>query len=415
MSTPTAPVEFGTTLMARLDELAKLSESSEYLLRRCFTPEHRKANALVGRWMAEAGMTARSDEIGNIVGRYEGKKAGAPALLTGSHLDTVIDAGRYDGTLGVLTPIACVDAMNRAGERLNFAIEVVGFADEEGVRFQSTYLGSRAIAGTFDHSLLERVDADGIRMDQAMRDFGLDPGRVAEAQRAPEQVLAFAELHIEQGPVLEAEDLALGVVTAIAGATRLSITLSGEAGHAGTVPMQHRRDALAAAAEIVLTVEQRCRGEDGLVGTVGRINAVPGAVNVIPGEVTLTVDLRAPEDEVRRAALEHIKAAIEEVSSRRGIQVFVERTHDAASAPCAKWMRSQLGAAVESVCGRVLSLPSGAGHDSAAMTSLTDVGMIFIRCKGGISHHRAESITAADADAGARALLEFFKNFRPES
>ena len=415
MSIPTASVDFGTSLMARLDELATLSESSEYLLRRCFTPEHKKANALVARWMTESGMSARTDEIGNIVGRYEGKTMGAPALLTGSHLDTVIDAGRYDGMLGVLTPIACIDAMNQSGERLDFAIEVIGFADEEGVRFQSTYLGSRAIAGTFDPSILERVDSDGIRMDQAMRDFGLDPARVGEARRGPDEVLAFAELHIEQGPVLEAEDLALGIVTAIAGATRLSITLRGEAGHAGTVPMQLRRDALAAAAEIVLAVEQRCRGEDGLVGTVGRINAAPGAVNVIPGEVTLTLDLRSPQDEARRAALRDIEAAIEEISSRRKIKAFVERTHDAASAPCTTWMQSQLGAAVESVCGRVLNLPSGAGHDTAAMTALTDVGMIFVRCKGGISHNRAESITAADADAGARALLEFFRKFRAES
>lgn len=415
MSVTTESVDFGADLMVRLDELAALSESSEYLMRRCFTPEHRLANELVGRWMKEAGMTVRVDEIGNLVGRYEGRSPGAPALLTGSHLDTVIDAGRYDGMLGVLTPIACVHALHKSGQRFEFAIEVIGFADEEGVRFQSTYLGSRAIAGTFDPLLLERIDADGIRMDQAMRDFGLDPARVGEARRAPGEVLAFAELHIEQGPVLESEDLALGVVTTIAGATRLGVTLRGEAGHAGTVPMGLRRDALAASAEIVLAVEQRCRRDDGLVGTVGRLDVSPGAVNVIPGEVTLTLDLRAPQDAVRRAALGDIEAAIHEISKRRGIDASLEQTHDAASAPCAAWMQSQMENAVESVCSRTLRLPSGAGHDAAAMTALTDVGMIFVRCKGGVSHNRAESITAADADAGARALLHFFEHFQPES
>ncbi len=412
--TPTS-VDFGYGLMTRLDELAAFSESSEYLVRRCFTPEHRRANELVGRWMAEAGMAVRTDEIGNIVGRYGGRARGAPALLTGSHLDTVVDAGRYDGMLGVLTPIACIDALNQSGERFDFAIEVIGFADEEGVRFQSTYLGSRAIAGTFDPSLLERVDADGIRMDQAMREFGLDPNRIGDARRNPDEVLAFAELHIEQGPVLESEDLALGIVTAIAGATRLAITVRGEAGHAGTVPMGLRRDALAASAEMVLAIEKRCRRDEGLVGTVGRLEAAPGAINVIPGEVRLTLDLRAPQDAVRQAALADIKVAIEGIAERRAVELLVEQTHDAASAPCAEWMQSQLGGAVESVCGRVLSLPSGAGHDTAAMTALTDVGMIFVRCKGGISHNRAESITAEDADAGARALLHFFERFRKES
>ncbi len=415
MSFPSTAAEFGNHLMVQLDQLAALSESSEYLIRRCFTPEHRQANELVGRWMAEAGMTVRTDEIGNVIGRYEGLLPGAPALLTGSHLDTVIDAGRFDGMLGVLTPIACVNALNQADRRFDFAIEVIGFADEEGVRFQSTYLGSRAIAGTFDPLLLERVDAGGIRMDTAMRGFGLDPERVGEARRQRDEVLAFAELHIEQGPVLESEDLALGIVTAIAGATRLAVTLRGEAGHAGTVPMGLRRDALAAGAEIVLAVEERCRRGEKLVGTVGRLEASPGAVNVIPGAVTLTLDLRSPEDALRRAALADIKAAIAEIATRRAIDVTVEQTHDAASAPCAAWMQSQLGNAVESVCGRVLSLPSGAGHDAAAMTALTDVGMIFVRCKGGISHNRAESITAVDADAGARALLHFFRQFRMES
>jgi allantoate deiminase len=348
-----------------------------------------------------------------VVGRYEGRTPGLPALVLGSHLDTVRDAGKYDGMLGVVTAIACVKALHARGERLDFAVQVVGFGDEEGVRFQSTLLGSRALAGTFDPAFLDLRDADGITVAQALRDFGLDPARIGEAALPRDQILAYAELHIEQGPVLEAEGLPLGVVTSIAGATRLVVRIAGMAGHAGTVPMAGRRDALAAAAEAILAVERECAGVAGLVGTVGKIEALPGAINVIPGEARFTVDIRAGEDPPRRAAVERVTAAIRDICARRGVDLTIDETHESDACPCAPWLIEQIGQAVAGEGVPVRRLPSGAGHDAMAMIDIADVGMMFVRCTAGISHNPAESISVEDAAAGARALLRFIRDFTP--
>ena len=416
---PTAPEVAasisGREIMERADLLAACSESPERLTRTYLSPEHAAANELVLAWMREAGMAGRVDPAGNALGRYEGHAPGLPALILGSHLDTVRNAGRYDGMLGVIAAIACVKALHERGERLGFALEVVGFGDEEGVRFQSTLLGSRALAGSFDMALLERRDAAGIDMAQAMRDFGLDPKRIPAAARRAEEVLAYLELHIEQGPVLEAEGLPLGVVTSIAGATRLRATVTGTAGHAGTVPMAGRKDALAAAAEAVLAVERICGGEPELVGTVGWLEVEPGAVNVIPGAVRLSIDIRAAGDEARLRAVEAVSAAISEICARRGTELSLERLHESPSCPCAPWLIEQLSAAVAREGLPVRRLASGAGHDAMAMAALTEVGMLFVRCKGGISHHPEESVTAEDAAAGARALLHFIRAFEPDA
>ncbi len=398
----------GTEIMDRADQLAAISESPSCLTRRYLTPGHAAANRLVSTWMVEAGMTARIDAIGNVVGRYEASVANAPALILGSHMDTVIDGGRYDGMLGVITPISCVKALRAAGKRFDFAIEVVGFGDEEGVRYSSTLLGSRALAGTFDHTLLGRRDANGITLADAMLSFGLNPDRIGDAARQPRDVLAYVELHIEQGPVLETRDRPVGAVTSIAGATRLAVSLEGVAGHAGTVPMDARHDALAAAAEIVLAVEARCRGAGDLVGTVGALEVLPGAVNVIPGRVALSVDIRAAEDTVRKKAVEDIGVAIGKIAAARGVADEVVLTHESPSCPCAPWLTEQIAVAIGD---DVVRLPSGAGHDAAAMAELTDVGMIFVRCTGGISHNPAEAILLEDAQAGAETLLRLIGNF----
>src|SRR5579862_7457366 len=270
----------GDEIVRRINALAAISETPDNITRIFLTPQHRTAADLILGWMRQAGMAAHMDAIGNVCGRYEGDRPGLPALMLGSHYDTVRDAGRWDGPLGVITAIACVADLNRRGLRLPFAIEVVGFADEEGVRFASTLLGSRAIAGTFDESVLGARDRDGVSLREAITTFGLDPDHIGKAARIRGELLGYIELHIEQGPVLEQENLAVGVVTAIAGATRLAARLTGMAGHAGTVPMALRRDALAGAAECISTIEQSCRsGGDGLVGTVGTIHVAPGATN----------------------------------------------------------------------------------------------------------------------------------------
>ncbi len=405
----------GREIMSRIERLSKASESDAVLTRRYLTPEHRKANDLLGAWMTRADMDVHVDPMGNIVGRYEGIEPGMPALVIGSHIDTVRDAGKYDGTLGVLVGISAVDALSRAGERMPYAIEVIGFGDEEGVRYDSTFLGSRSVAGTLDASLLERIDSDGVSMSQALRDFGLDPERFADAARKADEVAAYVEVHIEQGPVLERENLPVGVVTSIAGQTRLRISLLGVAGHAGTVPMQYRRDALVSAAEVIQLVESTCSAQPELVGTVGSLEVRPGAVNVIPGRVDLTIDVRAPADAMRTTAVDAITKGARDIASRRHVDIEIERFHDASSCECNNELSRELALAVETHGLPVRYLPSGAGHDAMAMADLTRVAMLFVRCAGGISHNPAESITAEDAAVSAEVLLSFMRRFSPAS
>jgi allantoate deiminase len=376
------------------------------------SPQARAASDQVLGWMREAGMQARLDAIGNAAGRYEGERPGLPCLMLGSHLDTVRDAGRYDGMLGVVTAIECVSFLNSKEKRLPFAIEVVGFGDEEGVRFGTTLLGSRAVAGIFDRGSLEAKDQNAKTMRDALREFGLDPAGIPGVARKKGEVLAYAELHIEQGPLLEAEGLPVGVVTAINGFSRLRATLRGTAGHAGTVPMNLRRDALAGAAECVLAVENIVKRHAELVGTVGRIEAKPGAINVIPGEAPFTIDVRAPQDALRKHAVAAIGAEIETISRKRSLESEVDLLQEFGSTACAPRLMEQMERAVARQGFPVRRLPSGAGHDGMALAAITEICMLFVRCKGGISHSPVEAITEADAAAGARVLFDFIEHFR---
>jgi allantoate deiminase len=398
-------------IMQRCDQLARHSELDGGLTRVFLSPESRAAGELVLGWMREAGMQAALDPIGNAVGRYDGQKK--PCLMLGSHLDTVRDAGRYDGMLGVVTAIECISALK--GRRLPFSIEVIGFGDEEGVRFGTTMLGSRAVAGALDAAVLESTDAQGVSIEQALRAFGLDPSSLQSIARKKGEVAAYVELHIEQGPVLEAEGLPVGVVSAINGFSRLMVTLSGEAGHAGTVPMHLRRDALATAAECVLAVERIARGDRELVGTVGRLEARPGAINVIPGEVRFSIDFRAPRDELRQRAVQQSLSQVKEIAARRRVKCEIQMLQELGVAACAPWLMAQLERAVAAEGFPVRQLASGAGHDGMALKGIADIAMLFVRCKGGISHNPAEAIGEEDAAAGARTLLRFIENFEPAS
>jgi allantoate deiminase len=315
-------------ILERCESLAQHSELPGGLTRVFLSPQARAASDKVLGWMREAGMQAKLDAIGNAAGRYEGERPGLPCLMLGSHLDTVRDAGKFDGMLGVISAIECVHALNAAKKRLPFAIEVIGFGDEEGVRFGTTLLGSRAVAGIFDSNALSAKDASGKTMADALREFGLDPQGIPKLARKKADVLAYAELHIEQGPVLESEGLAVGVVTAINGFSRLRVTLRGAAGHAGTVPMNLRRDALAGAAECALAVERVALGHPELVGTVGRFEAKPGAINVIPGEVMFTVDVRAPNDPLREQAVATIRREIARICEARHLESQIENLQD---------------------------------------------------------------------------------------
>jgi allantoate deiminase len=404
----------GDEIVGRINRLAAISETPDNLTRIFLTSEHRAAADLIMTWMVEAGMSARLDAIGNVCGRYEGERPGLPCLMLGSHYDTVRDAGRWDGPLGLITAISCVADLNKRGRRFPFAIEVTGFADEEGVRFASTLLGSRAVAGTFNERVLASKDGAEISMREALVQFGLDPDHIGAAARVRGELLAYVELHIEQGPVLEAGNLPVGVVSAIAGATRMAARVTGMAGHAGTVPMELRRDALAGAVEMIAKIEELCLTDGrGLVGTVGYIHATPGATNVIPGQTHFTIDLRAPTDVHRNRAVADMVRQIEAIAKRRKLELRLDVTHENRTVPCAPWLKTQVAEAVAAEGYPVFELPSGAGHDGMAMVDIADVAMLFVRCRGGISHHPDEHVEMADADAGARVLLRLIENFRP--
>ena len=412
MSNPVLPS--GSRMWERCEALARLTEEDGRLTRVYLSKELRAAAELVGEWMRLAGMDVRMDAMGNVIGRVEGATPDGPALLLGSHLDTVRDAGKYDGVLGVVAAIECVHVLHRRGQALPFAIEVVAFAEEEGVRFGATLLGSRAMAGTFDPTLLDKTDPQGVSLRQALVHYGLDPGQIPEAVRRPEDVLGYVELHIEQGPVLEAEGLPIGVVTAINGANRFTVEVTGVTGHAGTVPMHLRRDALAAAAECVLAIEAQCSQVPECVGTVGQLVPYPGATNVIAGQVRFSVDVRAPQDTQRTTVVNAVTQQIEAICARRAVQARITHTHEAGTAACAPWLMAQLDAAIAAERLPVRTLPSGAGHDGMALIDVTDIAMLFVRCKGGVSHSPAEAVSMEDMAVGARVLLHFIEHFGPE-
>lgn len=403
----------GRRLMDRLEALARFSDDPDGLTRLYLSPAHKRAADALAGSMREAGLDVRLDSVGTLIGRYEGVRADAPTLLIGSHIDTVRQAGKFDGTLGVLSALTAVEALSQAGERLPFAIEVIAFGDEEGVRFPSTLRGSRALAGTLKAAALEERDADGISVREALVAFGADPGRLADAALSRPTSLAFVEIHIEQGPVLERMSQPVGVVTAINGARRLSVVVQGTAGHAGTSPMNMRRDSLAAAAEMVLSVERIAAETRDVVATVGVIEARPGAVNVIPGETRFTIDARAPDDAARDSVVERITTAIDGIAARRGLAVRISQTHSAPATACDSRLIADLDAAARAAGHSPVHLPSGAGHDAMAMAALCPVAMLFVRCAGGISHHPAESISLKDADAAMRVLLQFLRAYKP--
>ena len=392
------------SVLERCDELAAVSALPDGLIERTYlTVEHKAANALVAGWMSEAGLTTWQDAAGNVCGRLEGVRPGLPALMLGSHLDTVPQAGRYDGVLGVMIALDVAARIRAAGVPLPCALEVVGFGDEEGTRFGATLLGSRAVAGTWDPAWWSRADADGVSLREAYAAFGLDPAEVGRSARRPQDVIGYLEAHIEQGPVLEERGRALGVVGAIAGARRMLITVAGRAAHAGT-PYPLRRDALAGASEAVLAVEARAPAL-GLIATVGRIDVRPGAVNVVPGSATFSLDLRAASDEARDAGLGSLMAEIEGICARRGLSVSVEHTHTARTVHCDQAAKSALAAAIAATGDRdPLELFSAPGHDAMAIASLAPVGMLFIRCAGGVSHHPEESVLEADVALAIDAL-----------
>ncbi|APZ44461.1 hypothetical protein BW247_00730 [Acidihalobacter ferrooxydans] len=400
----------GRDILDRLNQAAVHSEPGPGVTRFSFTPEHRAVGELLEGWMREAGLETRWDAAGNLIGRAEGTGADPRVLLIGSHQDSVRSGGRYDGMLGIVLPIACMRTLHEAGESLPYPVEIIAFSDEEGGRFTTSLIGSKAIAGGFNMDVLTMADAHGVSLEQAMHDFGAAPREIPLMARRPEDVRAFVEVHIEQGPVLEEQGLEVGVVTALTGIERHRLVLTGKASHAGTTPMDSRRDALVGAAGIVLELDRVCRDTADCVGVVGELEVTPGVVNVIPAQTRLTLELRSPDDAIRVDARERILAAAQRSAEQRGLELEASRVYEQSAVTCAPWLIDALGAAATEETGKpALRLFSGAGHDGLAMIRLTDIGMLFVRSPEGLSHHPDEDLYAHDAGVAAQTLLRFLR------
>ena len=395
--------------MAMLDELGRVSDEEGKLTRTFLSPAMCRANALVGEWMGAIGLTVREDPVGNLIGRAEGSSRRAKTLLLGSHLDSVRDAGKFDGPLGVLMPIMALAELQRRGVKLPFAVEVLGFSEEEGVRFASAYLGSEGYTGRLSSRTLELRDGTGVSVGDALKEWGGGRFSLPKAAHKRGELLGYVEVHIEQGPVLTAKKLAVGVVSAIAGQCRFKLIWTGKAGHAGTTPMALRRDALTGAAEFALAAEQLARNPAGLVATVGALTVSPGAANVIPGQVVHTLDVRHARDGVRREALFALGRVAKRIAKQRGLSVAWQRTQDNCAVECSVGLTALLERSVKAVQGTSLSLVCGAGHDGVVMAALTPVAMLFVRCRDGLSHHPDEYASPADLKIGLRVMVDFLE------
>ncbi|MGE0563916.1 MAG: allantoate amidohydrolase [Pseudolabrys sp.] len=403
------PKALGARAVAMIEALGTISAEPDRLVRLFLTPEHRRAADLVAGWMREAGLQVSEDALGTVRGRMGEDLGDGCRLLIGSHIDTVIDAGKYDGPLGVIAGIIAADEIRK--RKVPVAIDVLAFGDEEGSRFPSTLSSSSAVAGVFETAMLGFADRDGVTFADALKSYGKSTSDIAAAAYKVSDVAGYIEIHIEQGPRLEAAQQPLGVVTGIVGQTRLKVTVGGEAGHAGTVPMELRHDALAGAAAMILAVEAIARQHGDMVATVGRIEALPGATNVIPAQVTFTVDLRCMDDAARSAAIERFGAESHAAAAARGLTVRIETFHDVAAVPCDEALRILLARAVEDVGGKPIHLPSGAGHDAQIMARLCPSAMLFVRCRDGVSHNPSEYASPEDIGLAIAALIHFIERF----
>ncbi|SDY73765.1 2-oxo-4-hydroxy-4-carboxy-5-ureidoimidazoline decarboxylase [Delftia lacustris] len=380
------------------------------------TDAHRACAQRISHWMRDCGFDeVEIDAVGNVVGRYKAATDDAKTLLTGSHYDTVRNGGKYDGRLGIFVPMACVRELHRQGRRLPFHIEVVGFAEEEGQRYKATFLGSGALIGDFRQEWLEQKDADGITLREAMQHAGLCIDDIPKLQRDPARYLGFIEVHIEQGPVLNELDIPLGIVTSINGSARYICEMIGMASHAGTTPMDRRRDAACGVAELALYIEKRAARDGTSVATMGQLNVPSGSVNVVPGRCQFSLDLRAPTNEQRDAMVADILAEIEAIAQRRGLRYSTELAMKAAAAPSAPEWQQRWEAAVDALGVPLYRMPSGAGHDAMKLHEIMPQAMLFVRgLNAGISHNPLESSTADDMQLSVDAFSHVLNQLAQE-
>ncbi len=400
-------LEWGRAISQRLEELAGITDVPGQITRLYLSPAHGRAAELVASWMRDAGLAVEFTPLGDVVGRLQGAEPNAKRLLLASHIDSVRNAGKFDGTLGVIAAIELARRFHVEGKRLPFTLEVIAFGDEEGVRFPTSLSGSRAVAGKHNPDILNEKDQRGVTRRDALKTFGAPETPVERMRRNPGDTLGYVEVHIEQGPVLEARNLPLGVVTAINGCSRGSVVVKGWAGHAGTVPMALRKDALAAAAEMVLAVERIARADPDIVATVGQLGVPGGAINTVPGRVEFTLDIRSSEDSKRHKAVADIGAACLAIAEKRGVSAEVEMPYDVPAAICDAALSDALAQSIARCGFEPLRLASGAGHDAMSFRDALPFTMLFVRCKGGVSHNPAEYASIEDIDAAARTLADF--------
>ena len=403
----TSTLTSAAKIMQWADHLGTFSAMQGGLLRAYLTPEHKLAHQQIEQWMQQAQLQTWQDSVGNQWGRKVSANPILPTLLIGSHSDTVANAGKYDGNLGVLLAIEAM--LQLVGQDLPFHIDIVAFADEEGTRFNTTLIGSSSVAGCFQQDWLAVTDNQGITMAQAMLDFGLDPAQAGKDQRLRDEILTYLEVHIEQGPVLESLDLPVGVVTGIAGAKRYQFKLKGMAGHAGTVPSNLRRDAMCGTAEMISAIEQFAI-DNNIVATVGRCDVFPAAVNVIVGEVHFTLDIRSQCQDTLESCCEKLLQQLADIAAKRQLQLQHEKLYQAQAVLCDEKLQQQWGEVVEQYTHKLpCFLSSGAGHDAMVMTNITDIGMLFVRCEKGISHNPREQVTTEDVAVALDCLIEMVK------
>ncbi|MDC0610791.1 allantoate amidohydrolase [Vibrio sp.] len=407
------PVTRNTTaqrVMSRIEQLAAFSSMAGMVTRAYLTKEHKEAHEQIGHWMREAGLQTWQDEVGNQWGRLVSAEPTQAPIIIGSHSDTVVNAGKYDGTLGVILAIEALDRLKDTS--FPFHIDIVAFADEEGTRFNTTLLGSSGVCGMWNPEWLSIADAEGTTIGEAMKQFGLDVNAIGKASRIDEAYQSYLEVHIEQGPVLENRNLPVGVVTGIAGAKRYLIDIKGVAGHAGTVPLGLRNDALCAVAEMISTTE-RFAGEQNIVATVGKCNIRGGAVNVIPGDVQFSLDIRCQDQALLDSSCEELLQLFSVIAGRRNVALTAENIYQAKAVPCDMKLQAKWANVIESVTGEpAFYLPSGAGHDAMMMANITPVGMLFLRCEKGISHNPRENVDASDVAITLSCLQEMILSFR---
>lgn len=398
--------------LARIEELGGISDHPEQLVRTFLSPASKLAARRITAWMEEAGMRVDQSADGTLRGVIDGDDPAEKPLLLGSHYDTVIDAGKFDGPLGIISAIAAVEVLRNEGVRFPFPLHILAFSDEEGVRFHSTYLGSKAVAGLLDDATLSARDAAGVSVGEAIKTEGFNE-QAAPVIYQPGSVRGYVELHIEQGRILESEGLPLGVVSAIAGQTRVAVKITGRADHAGTTPMPLRRDALAGAAECILAAEKLATDHPPLRVTVGRIDVHPGVSNSVPQHASFSVDLRHPEDASRHRFLSELRSRFASISTDRGLALEWSVVQDGNAVPCDPGLTRRILDVLETRAQTAISLTSGAGHDAVIMSTLGPVAMIFVRCRDGLSHHPDEFVSPEDIANGIAVLVDFLKSFTP--